>query len=66
MKLTNALIVFRGDMYPKKKEIPFESVNMNDFPFFTTGVMLHEDFVIFIDNGGESKILKNRYGKPHN
>lgn len=64
MKLTNALIIFREDMYQCKKYTSFHSIDIRMFPFFASKVSQNEDFVIFVDEDGRSKILKNRLGNP--
>lgn len=63
MKLLNSLVLFRSDMSLKDKETTFDQINVSMFPFFETGVILHESFVIFMDDNGDTKILKNNYEK---
>lgn len=62
MKTLHTLALYRVDLGEAFKDVPFDLIAMNMFPFFTTGVVLHEDLIIFIDDGGATKFLKNRHG----
>jgi hypothetical protein len=56
-------VLFREDLYPINKDIPFEVIDIyhfkptgNDPPFFA------QDVILFIDGDSRQKVLKNRYG----
>lgn len=63
MKMVQTLILYRSDLGEAFKDILFNEVEVIHFPFFNTGVVLHEDIIVFIDYSGDTKILKNRFGK---
>lgn len=64
MKLINTLVLTREDLGEGFTELSFTKIDVIHFPFFNTGVVLSEDMVVFIDTTGDTKILKNRLGKP--
>jgi hypothetical protein len=62
MKTLYTIALFRSDLGDAFKDTPLDEILLIMFPFFNTGVVLHEDLIIFIDDGGRTIILKNRYG----
>jgi hypothetical protein len=65
MKTLHTLALHRSDLGENFKDILLYNIEIYMFPFFKTGVMLHEDLIVFIDDDGNTRILKNRYGKPN-
>lgn len=63
MKMINALVLHRNDLEESLKITPIDEIMIVMFPFFKTGVVLHEDVILFIDDDGTTRILKNRLGK---
>lgn len=64
MKTLHTLALFRSDLGDAFKDIALDQIQLNMFPFFNTGVVLHEDLIVFIEDDGTTIILKNRFGKP--
>lgn len=63
MKTVYALALYRSDLDEMFKNTHIDEIVIAMFPFFKTGVMLHEDVILFIDEDGTTRILKNRLGK---
>jgi hypothetical protein len=66
MKTLHTLALYREDLGEIYKNVAFDGIQTTMFGFFNTGVVLNEDIIIFIDDDGQTKILKNRYGKAIN
>ncbi len=62
MKMINTLVLDRTDLGEAYKDTPIGEIMVIMFPFFNTGVVLHEEMIVFIDDNGDTKILKNRLG----
>lgn len=63
MKLINALVLDRDDLIEAIKDKPFNEIEIIHFKFFKNGIILHEAMVVFVDENGNTKIIKNRLGK---
>lgn len=63
MRTLYTLALHRSDLGEAFKDTAINEILIAMFPFFATGVMLHEDLIIFIDDDGTTRILKNRFGK---
>lgn len=66
MKTLHTLALYREDLGEQYKNVVFDLIRVTMFGFFNTGVVLNEDIVLFIDDDGRTKILKNRHGKAEN
>jgi hypothetical protein len=66
MKTLHALSLNRDDLGEPFKATLINEIQIMMFPFFATGVVLYEDLIVFIDEDGTSRILKNRLGKAQN
>ena len=66
MRTLHAVALYRADLGKAFENTPINEILMHMFPFFSTGVVLHEDLIVFIDEDGTTRILKNRFGKAKN
>jgi hypothetical protein len=63
MKAIHGTIFSRKDLSEQYADVPFEDVKPEMFSILRNGVGITDDVLIFMDDDGRSKIMKNRYGK---
>ena len=56
-------LLFREDLKDIFKFNKIENIHYTDFKGKTFPGMIYEHLMVFIDSNGDTKILKNRYGK---
>ena len=61
-KETSVMILNREDLHGDKKNKSFHSIMSNDFDILVSRASHECGVVLFIDDDGNTKILKNRYG----
>jgi hypothetical protein len=63
MKTLHTLALNRTDLKDMFKNTPIEDIRKQMFPFFNTGVQLHEDIIVFIDDDRRMVVLENKCGE---
>lgn len=63
MKTLNGVAFFRTDLKERYTTMNFNTIIYDMLTISETGVVLHEDIAVFIDDNGSTKILKNRLGR---
>lgn len=63
MKTVNCIAYFRSDLKDEYKDKVYSEIIWPMFSISGTGVILHEDIALFVDDDGSTKIIKNRYDK---
>ncbi|MFA5398778.1 MAG: hypothetical protein WC346_22380 [Methanogenium sp.] len=53
---------FRGDLIGRFKNIPFEEVDYQHLKISKNNPFLKNNLVMFVDDDGNQKIIKNRFG----
>lgn len=62
---TNALVLYRKDLNKTKDPIQFNEIQHYHFSIkFELDFLRKQDIILFVDDDGKTKILKNRYGVP--
>lgn len=61
MKEETTLILWREDLNPRSSNKSFNDINYNDFTV-SWEFCIKQPIVLFMDNDGKTKMLKNRYG----
>jgi predicted DNA binding protein len=58
----NTILLNRTDLIEGSKTKDIVYINKTDFTSFLNRDLANNDIIIFVDNNGESKIIKNTYG----
>lgn len=66
MRKGRVLIIQRSDLIERRRLIDISLLDMCDFGFREYRLMLNSDLVMFVDDDGSYKILRNRYSPNHN
>lgn len=61
VKMPQTLILKREDLVDSQKTKDLSSIELKDFKTSNSLFITH-DYVLFIDDDGETKLLKNRFG----
>lgn len=65
------MVLTRKNLYEQYKELAFDDIDWSHFKyrkneFHPTGIFKMSDLVIFVDENGKTKIMKNRWGNTGN
>ena len=62
MLQVKTILLNRTDLIEGSKTKDIVYINKTDFTSFLNRDLANNDIIIFVDNNGESKIIKNRHG----
>lgn len=66
MKTIFGTLFSRKDISEQYADVPFEKVSAEMFGILHTGVAITDDIILFMDEDGRTKIIKNRFGRAQN